>query len=179
MNQSSYSCCFAAIFLASITLYNYKPERDNIILDFVRQVAIYKGILVVTCTSLIHYKTQEKQLKLLEMIEEVDDDFRRLGVEIKQFSFLAKTQAHLVSLVIVFIYFIFPYIHFHLDHKLWTLQFLCGSIGIYRGTLNFCYLTTIHGRFGILHKILIDLNDKIKRETKNRMDERFHKRSVL
>lgn len=154
------SCFFVAILMAGTTLYKYKPERDIIILDIVRQVAIYQGIIVVTCTTIIYYKTQEQQLKLLEMFGEIDEDFRHFGVEIKRYSFPAKIQTYVIGLVIISLHLAFPYIHFVLDYKLWTFQFLCGSIGLYRGTINFFHLVTIRNRFVMLHEILIKFAKK-------------------
>lgn len=144
-----------AILLASQTLYFYKPQTDIIILDLIRQTVIYYGIMLVICLSITYYSTQENQIRLLELFDELDDTFRRYNIKITKYSLYGTFVIWIVFFILIFIHIFFLFFHYFSDYKFWTMQVLCGSIGFYRNAINFFCLVTFRARLNMLHEILI------------------------
>lgn len=153
----------------STTLYYYKPTSNIIIIDLVRQGCIYHGIFFATITAIIYYNNQEEQLKMTRMIVELDEEFKRHGIELKAI-FFPKLQIYTFGAIIIVINVVFPLAHFTLEYKFWTLQYLCGCIGFYRTGLNIFYLATVYHQFETLHEILIECtkNKRVSILTKNK-----------
>lgn len=136
--------------------YNYTHFQDNKFLDFMQHIVIIISTPVIIMTTCYYYATQNIQLKLIKLLNVVNELLEHRGIDTSKL--YPGSWIKPLCLVMKAMYFIqlslFMYFHLQHNEKHVTLQYSTGALACYRGSLGLHQLYMIGQRYFLLNHLL-------------------------